>query len=305
MKPTKQPHHVRRAVGLAVFLCAAAVLLGLVAYLAWMRRSTVDEITRRERTRDKLRVIADRLATESTQAESDKRVVLNMLRQCRAAEDIPDLRTKRIFAQHQGYGKMCMVVPEGSHVLEISWTWKPRPTPEDVADVDAGSDASGPAGEETWNVPLLPASGYFLEAAGDRKGGPIHWELTSNHPEFEPQAERVPFAGFSHRGSSWSTTDVALFPNQIAPFSIARVKAAATSRPAGVSLMETSLNGPRDGIQYVVTFSVRLLSDGPACISASDARSVIILGHGDLLLPYKSDGKYEIRVSNPTGRVPE
>jgi len=286
--------HLRRAVGLAAYLCVAAVLLALVAHFALIRRSTGREIASLESTRDKLRAITDRLETERKQADSDKRVVLNLLGQCRAAEDIPHLRGNRVVARRQGFERLCMYVPEGSHTLEISSTWKPGPTRDTSPDVDA--DEAGPTGEKTWTVPLLPACGYWLKFVSDRKGGPIQWELTSNHPDFRTQMETVPLDGFSHQGSSWSGSGVVLFPNQIEQFSISRLKAAATSSP-GVNLTKATLRGRRHERQYEVRFVVRLLSDGPACVSASGAQS-LILGQEDLLLPYKGGGKYEVNTPN-------
>jgi hypothetical protein len=187
-----------------------------------------------------------------------------------------------------------MYVPEGSHTLEISSTWKPGPTPGASPDVDA--DEAESAGEKTWRVPLLPACGYWFKLAADRKGGSIQWELTGNHPDFKTQTETVPLDGFSRQGSSWSGSDVlVLFPNQIERVSTNELKAVAMSRP-GVRLMRAAFRGRRHERTYEVRFVVRLLSDGPACVSASDAQRFIVTGKEDLLQPYKGGGKYEIQL---------
>lgn len=140
----------------------------------------------------------------------------------------------------------------------------------------------------------IPASGYRLTVISERKSGPVRWELTSNHSKFEPHTQAIPLDKFSHLGGRWAVTDVIQFPNQIDRFAVGRLKIAPQS-PPGVNLMDAKLRGSRDGLQYEITFTVRLLSDGPVCVSATDAQRLIILGRKDLLLPYKGGGKYDLK----------
>jgi hypothetical protein len=292
MNPSSRHYGFPKVIGLAAFLGVTAVLLALVAHFTLNRRSTGREIASLESTRDRLQEMAERLTAEGEQAERDKRIVLDLLRNCRVAEDIPNLQCNRIVARHLGLEKLCVYVPKGSHSLEISSTWRPRGMQDPSTEVDGRAVAG--AGEKTWNVPLFPASGYYLTFASDRKGGPIHWELKSNHPEFKTQAEAVPVDGFSHQGSSWSGSDVVQFPNQIERFSTDELEAKAKAR-SGVNLMNATLYGSRLDQQYEVVLNVRILSVGPACVSATEAQRVIILRREDLLLPYQGGGKYEIR----------
>ena len=303
MKPTNPHQRLRKAIGLGAFLCLAIVLLAAITYVVMIRQSNAHEIAKLESTRDSLQVIADRLETEANQAENGKRVVLSLFRHCRTAKDIPDLQSNRIVARRQSFERLCIYVPEGSHTLEIKSTWKPTSTQDPSTEEDVPADAG--AGKKTWNLPLLPACGYCLKLSADRKGGPIQWELTSNHPEFKTQTGTVPLDGFSHRGSSWSgSEDVVQFPNQIERLSIGELKTTAKPR-LGINLMNTTLRGPRDDQQYEVSLTVRLLSDGPACVSASEAQRIIILGQENLLLPYEGGGKYDIGVSDTTKLAPK
>jgi hypothetical protein len=247
MMPNSRQQSIRTAISLVVFACVGAGLLALVAHFTLIRRATCREIVSLESERDRLQVIAERLETERTQAESDKRIVLNVFGNCRIAEDIPDLQGNRVVARRQGLEKLCIYVPEGSHTLKISSTWRPAPS-RGSSTKDDIPDAAG-AGEKTWCVPLLPACGYCLTLVSDRKGGPIQWELISNHSQFKTQAETVPFDGFSHQGSSWSGSDVVHFPNQIEQFSIDELQAAARVR-SGLNLMDATLLGPRHDQPY-------------------------------------------------------
>lgn len=288
--PNRQ-HRLRQAIGLAAFLGVGAVLLALFTNFTLKGQSTGREIISLESERARWQAMVEQLEKERSQAESDKRVILNVLGNCRVPEDIPNLQENRVVARRQGFEKLCIYVPEGSHTLTISSSWKPRPLPGTSTKDDVPDAAA--AGEKAWSIPLLPASGYLLQLDSERKEGPIQWELTSNHPQFKTQTEIVPFDGFSHQGSSWSGSDIVRFPNQIERFSTEELEAAARV-PSGVKLMDGILFGPRQGRQYEVSINVRLLSDGPACVSASEAQRIIVMRRADLLLPYEGGGKYGI-----------
>jgi hypothetical protein len=294
MNPFSRHQSRRRQVGLAA-LCLAAGLLALSVYLGSIRRSTQRELAIVESTRDRLQATADRWEAERRQAEKDRRIVLGVLGQCRSAEDIPKLLGDRIVARRQTFEKLCIYVPEGSHTLAISSSWKQTPVLNQPNGADA-SDTTG-SGAMTWRVALQGASGYLLQLVSNRTGGPVQWELTSNHADFQTQVETVPVEGFSHRGSSWSgTDDVVQFPNQVQWSSISELESAAAA-PHGVNLMNAMLNGVVDDQPYEISLDVRIFSDTPACIPASDAQRVIILGREDLLKPYSGAGKYSIRTA--------
>ena len=291
----KRGRRGRRIARVAVFVSAALILLAALGYFATMRRSTAREIDRLQTVRDNLHMIADPLKTARAQAEEDKRIVLEVLSVCRSAEDIPHLGGNRIIARHQGYESLGFYIPEGSHTLEISSFWQPAstvsPSPFPSAN---GAKADG---EKTWRVPLRPASGYWLTVRSRRDGRPIQWELTSNDPEFETRSDTIPLKGFSQRGGSWSGSGVVRYPNQIERYSPRDLPAMANA-PPGVRLMNTKLNGLLHEQPYEVAFAVHVRSDGPACVTASDAHRVLILKQGHLLLPYKGGGKYELRSDN-------
>jgi hypothetical protein len=275
------------------------MLLTVAGYLTSVRSSAEREAAALTKTRDRLKALADRIEAGRAQADREKRTVSNVFRLARSADEIPGLQGDRVVAAHQGHERLCLYVPAGPHALEISTVWKLQETASQPG--ETGQYVS--AGEKAWSVPLLPACGYFFKFEADRKSGPVHWQLTSNHPEFQAQSQTVPVEGFVQRGSSWSGGDVVLFPNQIERFTLAELEAAAASHP-GLPLMDAALNGVIDGRPGKVEVKVRLRSDAPACVSAADAQRVIVLGRGELLQPYQGGGKYDLRSPEGTNPAP-
>jgi hypothetical protein len=287
MNSTNKNSRLRTTIGLGMFAFATGGLLVVIAYLSSIRLFIGRQITELEKQRDELQAVADRMQKDDDQIRSDKRVLLDLLRHCRTAEDIPAMGGERIVTTHCGDDVMRFYVPEGSHAFELTSTWQPA---VDTSD----SPIAIPAGDKTWTVPLLPASGYCFAVKSDRESGPIEWELTGNHPEFDTQTGAVPLVAFSNRSSSWSGSGTVLFPNQLQHFSTLDLENAAKV-VSGIEILRSSLSGPNDGVQYDVTFHARIISAGRACISASDAQREISLGQEKLLMPYEGSGKYDIR----------
>lgn len=288
-------NRLRRMIGLAMFLSIAIALLALVGYVAKHRQSLQRELSSHVETRDRLQVIVDQLTNAESQAASDKRVVTNLLRHCRAAEDIPDLQSDRIVAMQKDLDTLCIYIPDGAHTLEIQCEWGPSSTKQSFT----AEKILEPVGEKTWHVSLLPSAGYWLKLRADRKGEPIQWDLTSNHPEFERQQETLPLEGFQYRGASYSFSRVIQFPNQVNAV-LAQDLEAVSSRVEGVSLMNTTFRGPIGDEPYTVEVAVRLSSEGPACLSASDAIRAFVLQTNEYLLPYEGGGKYVIKTTQPS-----
>jgi hypothetical protein len=275
-----------RKLGAAVFLGIAALLLVLAACFTMSFRAAAREAASLESRRDELQAIADRLEEGRSQAEIDQRIVMNLLSLCRSAEDIPDLRGNRVAAQQQGLERVCFYAPAGTHTLVVSYKWKPQASSTEPTEKPADANT----GEQSWSVPLLPDSGYFLTLTSDRKGGPVGWELTGNHPEFKTRAETAPIEGFSQRGSSWSGSGLLLFPNQIERFTASELDAKRAD-PPGLRLLSGKLNGVCQEQPVEIAIEVHLKSSEPACISASEAQRIIVLGRDNLLKPYTGGGK--------------
>jgi hypothetical protein len=196
-------------------------------------------------------------------------------------------------------------VPEGSHTLIIDSAWGPlvtRTGPAGGTEVDLSTAAE--TGKASWSVPLSFAGGYCLSFSSVRKGEPIQWELTGNHGEFESRVETIPLEEFSGTGHSWTTCEVVEFPNQIKAFPIGDLEARIAER-SGITLMDTKLSGRRAEQPFQVELSVRLVSEGSACIAARDALALITLKREDILLPYAGDGRYELRASTTRPRGAE
>jgi hypothetical protein len=124
----------------------------------------------------------------------------------------------------------------------------------------------------------------------------VYWELSSNHPEFERQTQMVLADGFAQRGFSWSGGDVLQFPNQVERPTISELEAA-TATNAGVKLLTAGIDGMYHGEPSEIKFSVRVHSEGPACVSATAAQSILVLGGQRWLQPYAGGGKYDLQAA--------
>jgi hypothetical protein len=113
----------------------------------------------------------------------------------------------------------------------------------------------------------------------------------------------LPLDDFSHSGSSYSVKTVCQFPNQVSHLLNKDLHLLA-EKYSSVQLMQATLTGRRQEQSYEVEFDVRVRSDGPLCIAASDAPRALILDMQDLLLPYEGDGKYQLREFEDEEDVP-
>ncbi len=185
---------LRRAAALTVFLCVAAILITLIVHFAMLRRSASRDLAELQGMRQDLQVMVDRIDWTTNQASADKRVVWNMLRQCREAEDIPDLQNDRIFSDHSNTDRVVMYVPAGDHDLEISAFWLPlnRKNPSTTTETKEPELS----GEKLWKIPIKGSGGYLLQLSTEPTGGAIEWELTGNHPRFSYAKRRCPVGKF-------------------------------------------------------------------------------------------------------------
>ena len=296
----------RSVLRVAVFLTATAYLLLTIVYFASERRATQQAAASLQAVHDQLHPIADRLEKGRRQAEIDRRVAVDLLGLCRTVDDMPEFGGNHIIARHEHAESLYMYVPDGKHTLEISTSWNPIPsswTPEGAAG-SAAADPSQPAGEKVWNVPLLASSGYWRQVTNDRGTKRVQWELQGNHPQFETRADVIPLDDFVQQGASWSGATILQLANQVAPMPTQQLEAAIAA-PPGVELMDVTWRGRRQQQMYKIGIAVRLRSDAPACVTATDTQRLIILGqnawsapHGggdDLLGPYRGGGRYELR----------
>jgi hypothetical protein len=268
------------------------MLITLIVHFAMLRRSASQNLAELKATREDLQVLVDRIDWTTNQASEDKRLVWNMLRQCREVEDIPDLQNEHIFSDHSNAEQAVMYLPAGDHDLEISAVWSPAQTPKLATTETNKPELSG---EKRWKIPISGSGGYLLQLKTAHQGGPIEWKLTGNHPDFRTQTGAVPLPEFRHGGASWSSSRVAEFPNQVSPDWFMK-PAGITVKPASVQLFAVKLFGSQLEQEYEVSIEVRLKSHAPACITAADAQRLIITKRQHVLLPYRGGGRYEVRL---------
>jgi hypothetical protein len=286
---------LRRALAATVFLCVAAILITLIVHFAMVRRSASRQLAELKGTHADLQVLVDRIDWTTNQASADKRMVWNMLRQCREVEDVPDLQNEHLFSDHSNTEQMVMYVPAGDHDLEISAAWLPRKTTN--LSMTAETKTPALAGERLWQIPITRSGGYLLQLKTAHQGGPIEWTLTGNHAEFSRQTGTVPLPEFRHSGASWSSSRVAQFPNQVSANWFMK-PAGSTAKPPTAKLFAVQLFGSQFEQEYEVHIEIQLKSHTPACVTAADAQRLIITKRHDVLLPYRGAGKYEVRVDH-------
>lgn len=303
---------LRKALAFVAFFCVPAVLLVVIAQKHEQHQQLRDEIAKLEKRRDDLQLLADRFRDDERAAYGAKRTLWSLLREAREAGDIPNLGGNRIISDHRGTDVLSIYVPRGNHSLEIKAKWGPRTgwltqPPQDGSAKEPAPEM--PTGERSWSVPLRSESGYWLETIARRRAGQlasqadrvndfVQWMLTSSHPDFKPQREELPIEGFKQSGASWSGSGIVAFPNQIESQKTGQLKAPVAS-PEGVKLMTTKLLGRWQDEQFEVAFDVRLVSDGPAVVAASDAIRLVVLKRDQLLERDEGDGSYAVRGEDP------
>ncbi len=295
-KQIRKSNRMRTAIGLAAFILPAAILVAIIATLASMRAGMRSEIALQKANRDKVQSETHQIRDDALQLQKDRAKILDVLKQCRAADDVPALGGQRIAAAHRGLEHVVLYVPEGSHTLEISTAWQEdRPAASNKADQEAHESDSPSTGDHTWQFPLQPSSGYLLKTKSDRSKHSILWQLTGSHPEFEAKQATLPLEEFRHVGSSWSGSGIVTFPNPVLnPRSLLLSNSSVAT--AGVTICQGTMTGLVGEVSYKVTITIKVLTDGPPNISASAAQRAMKSGLESHLLRYCGDGRYEIHM---------
>lgn len=199
------------------------------------------------------------------QERRDKDVVGELLALCRSAEDIPSFQSDQVIVGRH-YRRMRLYVPAGKHRLEIS-----------TINVDQKhtflrwySHNYDGESEQTWSISVPGNSRYMLELIGDNalEG----WKLTGSDPAFEPRQEAVS----STFDGVMSSTGVSVFyPNQRPSDARGLSLQDAASHPPPLRLFRTGDFKVNGDTQKEFFIAVKLYSEGPATIQATDAIGVI------------------------------
>ena len=285
----------RRAhVGITIFVVAVFFLaLGIV--LVESDRAEVSERLQALRARHQ-QLLKQQNEIDGYQSEVRRHqsMVFGTFRQCRRPEDIPRLDGEHVYTLLKNGDPYQLVfhVPAGQHRLKVRARWVVQAKaaagvfriPENTPD-DFWTDV------QTWEVELLPSSGYLMKMQTKRGGGEVSWNLASNNPDFAAESRNVPIDDFRHRGSSWSGNQRKCFlPNTI-PISKLDADVSETRLKR---LMLSGALGPDENQQVRLEFSVSLQSDGPPQVAARQAATLFLRGEGHVLRPYSGNGKYEL-----------
>ncbi len=265
--------------------------------LAWNysveRRELRVKISSLEQDLTQLQQVREQLDVANQSANEDQQLISNFLRLCRNVTDIPNWHCDRILASANGFENLCLFVPDGQHTLIIHARWTSTDYP----------DAEQSGREKTWRIPLQPHAGYWVNINTPSEGLPVGWVLSSNHPAFPSQRAVLPLANFSGNGMSQRSTKSIQYPNQIE--NSFRATQDPDSLLNSVDVFHLALHG--EAIHPVaeddrvmmdgqlepteIEFNMRIESDGPPVVAASDADKFYIL-KSPIQLNYLGKGMY-------------
>ena len=263
-----------------ILIVCALALIGLNASVYLSERGVSEQLAQSEETLRQLKGIRE----QREQERRDKDVVGDLLALCRSAEDIPSFQSDQVIVGRH-YRRMRLYVPAGKHRLEIS-----------TINVDQKqtflrwySHNYDGESEQTWSISVPGNSRYMLELIGD--SALEGWKLTGSDPAFEPRQEAVS----STFDGVMSGTGVSVFyPNQRPSDARGLSLQDAASHPPPLRLFRTGDFKVNGDTQKEFFIAVKLYSEGPATIQATDAIGVI---DSDLLMPYRGGGKFELRAT--------
>ncbi|MEM1069908.1 MAG: hypothetical protein AAGI63_13495 [Planctomycetota bacterium] len=284
----KRRDRQRTILGLTLFGCTSAVLL----FIIWDGKRYQTQVNRA--IDDQTVYLAELKQEESKrrraeeQAKKDKYLVFQYLKECRDADDFPELTGSLVFSQHRGDRGLALWVPEGLHELrvtaKISTRRKQEPdtnvrngssTNSSLSSEDSNLNQSTPNANEAggttawsqpetesleWNVPLQGSSGYLLELDSKSSEEPLRWTITSNAAAFKARTEQITTDAF--KPSSWSYSDSnkafsrvqSLRPNQIQGTAV-------SEQPSeGVEVFNLSLASSRQETKMTVELRARIVT---------------------------------------------
>jgi hypothetical protein len=296
----KQARQRRDSFVFGVLICITVALIVLSIRITKRTRVLSQKVARSEQ---RLRELLSMETDLREQPVQDRNAVDDFLQYCRSAEDIPDFESEHVIYR-EDFNRLLCYVPAGKHQLEISVYRLLKPTgPPQNQPV-----ANKPKKEKRWMVSLRGDTGYLFKVTSNVEAHLLSWELSANHPEFESRKEIVATGDFEHVSQGFSIQQSPMFyPNQAQDSEMhlrASVygtnliteweKSAATPPPVALfGDRWKSKTGNSAGAE--IRIAVKLVSEGPTQVAASDAVKIIGLQRLDLLMPYKGGGKWELR----------
>ena len=266
------------------FALAIAAVLAAVAFLLvcwhWEREAKAELKGALETKRVREQALSD-LKERDSIFRSKRSEVLEMLRHCEVADDVPKLGGGRIVSVVNNSRQLVLYVPEGKHTLKINFQYD---LPSDGGEIKKIAPV--------WSVPLVGDAGYVLRVGPDAADSSSFWELTCNDAAFETRRERIYERAFSEGNMSWSGHETFDFPNRINSFAKPKFRSALKNPPSiEIYECERRINGVDS--RFPITASLR--SDNRPCILSRHYPSLAGIGEEDRALPYEGNGVYYLK----------
>jgi hypothetical protein len=158
-------------------------------------------------------------------------------------------------------------------------------------------------------VSLRGDTGYLFEVIFDREAQQLRWELSANDPEFGSRRETVLMGDFEratggvhiHQSPMFYPNqalrnEMPLYPSVRGSNLITELEKSAES-PLPMGLFRDRWESKTGNAAAAeIRIDVKLISEGPTQVAATDAVDIIRRGRSDVLMPYEGGGKYELRV---------
>jgi len=284
---------MRSAIVMLVFVGIGIVLVISISGARSDLREAEQSVNELQTRVAELRQAELQLAATREQSHKDRLVIFDLLQQCRVADDIPTFTGHQLFLQHRGAAGFALWVPDGKHQLRIDATLT---TPSPSQKNGSQGDVERKVEKLSWNVDLLPSTGYLFDLESDRKGAPVTWTMTAGNRAFEVRSETAPVEGFRSKGWSYSGSNLAAFPGQVRYTYTIDDLVAVAKDPPDVRLYDLKLNGrDAENNSIEIVFQATLISDAPARIGGSNAISILVRRRPDLLGPYQGGGYFDLQ----------
>ncbi|MCA9197059.1 MAG: hypothetical protein KDA87_05945 [Planctomycetales bacterium] len=240
----------RRTWSTASLLAVEFVCLFLIVLVGFNVFSTMELQKARKRLRlvqaelEQRNDVLQRKRDGLAQVARDKQLILEVLRSCRTVDDIPNFDDSPFLAAIMRSGTnhdAVFYVPNARSRLNVEINWKSL----ESADDDSGMENS----HQTWDVALVPNSGYIVSIPIDSKRIASHWTIEGNSPQSKLQSIPLPLSDFQPRSWSWSTD------KQFARWPLTDKM----QLEDGLQVMKISMSGPAGEKQYSLTMTARVV----------------------------------------------
>lgn len=313
---SEPPRKRLTALTTVVFCCALATLLVLLVWTSSTQRANATKIDTLKSELVTLRKQAREREEARKQAAVDRDVIMKAFRECRTAEDIPNLGGRRIVSNLIDGESVVFYVPDGNHVLNVRTSWEITAPAEgqsamaaDRSESKAAQESATALTEKAWSIPLVANHGYLFSIVGSqREESPVGWQLSSASDEFETRLEHLPLPPIKTSGASWSTHQIVAPPNLVdfRWFSqAAKDPSLGLSPQRPLQIGRWTKFGRRNGAGIKIYFDLQVSSDSWAVTTAAEAEMLLVLKRQQVLQEYLGDGLYRIKHDNADQDAPK